>query len=312
MLQFTRAGLSRSSKALILILLLLSGCASLKDSYVEKFGSSVLRTVGLGPATSVFSASEGMVKAAQEMSREEEYYLGRAVAAQILSKYKRNEDPALNEYLNKLGLALAAFSEQPNTFGGYHFVLLESSELNAMAAPGGFIFITSGMLKAMPDEDALASILAHEIVHVEKRHGIKSIKEENLTAALLALGELGSSLACGPVMQQATAVFGAAVQDVVDTLLVKGYSRELEYEADAGALVILDRTGYNPFSLKQALDVLDASFVNNHTGWFDTHPGNDERRERAIAFAGENNILPDPVGVELRKRRFVKQIKSGQ
>ncbi len=75
-----------------------------------------------------------------------------------------------------LGQSLVIFSDRPETFGGYHFLLLDSNEINAFAAPGGLILVTRGMLQCCANEDELAAVLAHEIAHVEKKHGLTAIK----------------------------------------------------------------------------------------------------------------------------------------
>jgi hypothetical protein len=113
---------------------------------------------------------------------EQEYYLGRAVAATIAGKYKPYNDQKANRYVNRLGQTLAQFSDRPETYGGYHFRILDSDEINAFAAPGGLIFITRGMLRCTQHEDALAAVLAYEIGHVQYKHGLQEIKKSRLNS----------------------------------------------------------------------------------------------------------------------------------
>ena len=88
-------------------------------------------------------------------------------------------------------LTLSKTSDLPETFGGYHFLILDSDEINAFAAPGGFIFVTRGLLRCCKHEDAAAAVLAHEIGHVELRHGLQAIKKSRITTALTTLGIAG-------------------------------------------------------------------------------------------------------------------------
>jgi hypothetical protein len=126
------------------------------------------------------STAETTQKAAREISDEEEYFVGRAVAARIISSYPLSVDESLTVYINKVGQAVALHSEKPYTYGGYHFALLDSDEVNAFACPGGTILITTGMLKTVRNEDELAAVLAHEIAHVNNRDGIAAIKKITL------------------------------------------------------------------------------------------------------------------------------------
>ena len=115
--------------------------------------------------------------ATKTMSDEEEYYLGRAVAAKILSEYDLLENDALTDYVNRVGLTVAIHSDKPYTYGGYHFAVLDTEEINAFACPGGLIFITSSMVDALTNEEELAAVLAHEVAHVSHRDGVASIKK---------------------------------------------------------------------------------------------------------------------------------------
>ena len=104
--------------------------------------------------TSVPAGGTGMVStgigAARPLSDEEEYYVGRAVAARITSTYPLYRNKRLTDYLNLIGQTIALHTEKPTTFGGYHFALLDSPEINAFACPGGIILITRGMLSWIP------------------------------------------------------------------------------------------------------------------------------------------------------------------
>lgn len=256
----------------------LTGCGALS---VASMGNKILQGVGLLSGKKVFDAGEGLLKATDEMTREEEYYLGRAVAANVLSKFSLTDNEELNRYVQKIGLVVGAHSAVPETFGGYHFGVIDSSVPQAMSAPGGFVFISTGLLELLPDEDALAAVLAHEVAHVSLHHGVKTISQENLNKTVLALGQLAGTLNCAQVLQQATGVFGVAVDDIVGTLLERGYSRTQESEADLHALQYLLDAGYSPSALEVALSALSS---DHNSRWYATHPGSEERIASVLSW----------------------------
>ena len=110
-------------------------------------------------AESIGRVSDAVSKAAEEINPEQEYYIGRTIGAVITSKYKVYQNNSATDYINVMGQGLSKFSDMPETFGGYHFLVLDSDEINAFAAPGGFIFISRGLLRCCKDEDAVAAVL---------------------------------------------------------------------------------------------------------------------------------------------------------
>ncbi len=244
----------------------------------SSFGESVLDFFGVTPPVKEFAQSEAIVEATNTLSREEEYYLGRAVAARVIAKYGIVSSPELTDYLTKLGLSLVSFSEKPETFGGYHFAVIDTDSFNAVSAPGGFIFVSRGLLEGIADEDELSAVLAHEISHVTQQHGIRSISQDRMQGVLEAAGLLVGSVSCNVVLQQAALVFGATVDEIVDNLLEKGYSREFEFEADRGATMLLVKAGLGTEGLKGVFLVLQST-ESGAGGWFSTHPSSSERQE---------------------------------
>lgn len=289
----------------------LSACSQ-QSFDVQKLGTSMLALVGLGPAVAVYDAVTSVQAATQTLTREEEYYLGRAVSAQILTRYPALENETVNHYVASVGAAVAQASSLPNTFGGYHFQVLATDEVNAMAAPGGFIFVTTGMLKLLPDEDALAAVLAHEVTHVAEQHGLKAISQDRINDIVTSMGQLAGSLNCSEVLQQAGVIFTAAVDDVVNTLVLAGYSKDLEYAADKGSSVILAQLGYEPQALEVVLDQLMLNEAKSKkSGWFATHPEAHERKDAlgdAIHGSSQNLIVAD--GRVHRLERFNAAIRA--
>ena len=225
---------------------------------------------------SLIKAGQQVVEAASGFSNEEEYYLGRAVAASILGRYPLLKRKVPAEFVTKVGRALAAHSDRPDLFGGYQFGILDTDEINAMATPGGFIFVTKGLVKLMPDEDSLAAVLAHEIGHVVKGHGMSAISSSNMRGALLVLGQEAVRKQGSADVNTLTNVFGEAVSDITDTLVENGYSRSQEYEADEYAAELLTKAGYNEAALISMLQGIKAA-ADKENGWFSTHPDPEKR-----------------------------------
>jgi predicted Zn-dependent protease len=262
------------------MLALCGGCTP--GSGFQKLGSSILSSTGIvtsSQADALFSAGGKLAKAASPISDEEEYYLGRGVAAVVLSKYKPYRHAGVVSYVNKVGAAVVAHSSRPETFGGYHVQVLDTPEINAISAPGGFIFITRGFLAIMPDEDALAAVLAHEVGHIALGHGVAAISQANLTEALTILGKEAVASSTSGLTAQLTVAFGDSVKDIADTLLTKGYSRSQEYAADEYAAEVLRRTGYDSKGLAAMLHALEkrSGAGGSEDGWYSTHPAPERR-----------------------------------
>ena len=301
--QIAISGPRRAAAAVLFLGLLCSGCA--QNSPLGKLGSGLLSSTGLvtqSQADSMLKAGGKLAKAADSLTDEQEYHLGRAVSAVILSKYRLVRDPKLETYLNKVGMTVAARSDRPETYGGYHFAVLDTAEVNAVSAPGGFVFVTKGFLRLIPDEDALAGVLAHEVAHVVKGHGVKAISQANLTEALMIVGKEVASSQGGAEMQALTETFGDSVNDVAATLLTKGYSRSQEYESDEYAAELMEKAGYNASALVTMLKGLEAAEKSGSGGWFETHPEAADRIEEVEELTVK--APSDPAGEQLRSARF--------
>lgn len=232
-------------------------------------------------------------RAARPMTDQEEYYLGRAVAATILGQYRFYQNDRLNRYLNEIGQSLSLASDRPFTFGGYRFAVLDSGEINALSCPGGIILMTRGMLLNVQNEEELAGILAHEIGHVSNRDGSKAIQQARWMEVVTLLGTEAARKASSADMAKLVSLFEGSVQDVVKTLTVKGYSREQEGTADQNALVILQRLGYDPIGFVDFLGRLSRQQTGGRPqGLLMTHPGMSERVGQARSWILKNPGMP--------------------
>lgn len=286
--------------------LLLSSCSAVQQ------GADILAAQGKiseADRDSLVRTSQALRSTFADITEEEEYYIGRAVAANILSRYKPYENAAFTRYLNLMGTAVAYSSDRPETYGGYHFLALDSDEVNAMAAPGGFIFVTTGLVNLCKDEETLAAILAHEIGHVNARHGLQSIKKSRLVDAFKVLGTEAAGQLNSAELTKLTGLFEGVLGDVFETLVERGYDRKFEYEADALAVAFSSRTGYSPAGLTDFLAAMDQSKpAGPVAGWFKTHPSAADRLSRArTAIAA---LSAPPAKLDVRTTRFAEAVKG--
>ena len=189
------------------VLLFLTSCS---NPAFKDLGSSLLSSTGLmsqSQSEALFEAGGKIVTAARPLTDEQEYHLGRTVSAVILNKYPLAADQDALRYVNSVTLVLARVSDRPEVFSGYHAGILATPEVNALSAPGGFIFVSRGFLKIIPNEDALAAVLAHEIAHIVKGHGVKAISQSNLSAAALIIGKEAASSYGSSTVQQLSSAF---------------------------------------------------------------------------------------------------------
>lgn len=292
---------------LLFAALLLGGCESL--DVVTQIGTAVAVSQGAiseSQGESIRKGSAAVGQAFTDITPEQEYYIGRAVGATVMERYRAFDDAAATRYLNTLGMALAQASDQPETFAGYHFLILDSDEINAFAAPGGLIFVTRGMLRCCRNEDEVAAVLAHEIGHIQLKHGLQAIKKSRITTALTVLGTESAKQLGGQELAELTAAFEGSIRDVTATLINSGYSRAFEYEADSAAVAILGRVGYDTGALVTMLETMQKRLKAGSPGFGKTHPAPSER----IAEVSSRHVAgsAEAGDVRLRGERFQRQL----
>lgn len=253
--------------------ILISGCKTMDA--VTNIGTSIGQSVGIiseSQAESISKSSKAAARSFEDFTPEQEYYIGRTVGAVIINKYKPYHNKKANAYINLLGQTLAKASDMPETFNGYHFLILDSDEINALATPGGLIFITRGMLRCCRNEDAVAAVLAHEIGHVQLKHGLQAIKKSRVTSALVILGTEGAKTFGKEDLASLTETFEDSISDITSTLVNNGYSRKFERQADIAAVTILKRIGYDPNGLVNMLKVMKKKLKPGSPDFAKTHP----------------------------------------
>lgn len=274
---------------LILLSTLLLACETI-DFAAQLAGSAGLITESQADAIS--ETAEAGEKAMEDITPSQEYYIGRAVGATVLTQYSVWDNREVTLYLNKLLKLLAYNSDRPEIFGGYHLLVLDSDEINAFASPGGHIFISRGMLELTASEDELAAVIAHEISHVVLKHGLSAIKKSRVTGFLTVLGTNAAKELGSEEVSELTTMFEDSIADITQTLVNSGYSRASEEEADKMTIEILERTGYDRGALNNVLYKMGKHLKPGGVDFAKTHPDPMDRIsdiEKNTGVRGYNN-----------------------
>lgn len=216
------------------------------------------------------------------MTEEQEIQLGRANDPKIRAQFGVHKDENLQAYVQRVGERVAAKSHRPDLI--YRFAVLDSPDVNAFALPGGYIYITRGLMAYLNSEAELAAVLGHEVGHVTARH---SVRQYSAATA----GQIVASVFLRT--QAAQSLF-----NVIGNALLSGYGRDQELEADRLGAVYLARTGYDPNAMIEVIGVLKnqeefekerAKAENRepriYHGVFATHPSADQRLQEIVAEA---------------------------
>ena len=297
--------MQRFSRILLIgALLLIPVSCEMLDQAVQQ-GAEMAASQGLisdTQAGSIKKTSTAAAKSAEDITPSQEYYIGRSVAATILAQYPAMSNETLNNYLNIMGQTLADASEKPYTFRGYRFIALDTDEINAFAAPGGFILVSRGLIRCCPNEDALAAVLAHEIAHVQYGHGKRAIQNGRLTNLFGVVATEAAKNLEDQELAQLTQDFSGAVNDVVAQLVRNGYSQSAEYQADKGAVAILQKMGYDPEGLRLMLQTMEKRLTPGGAGFAKTHPSPQDRIANIAPLLGTAHTLASQPGRDGRFR----------
>jgi predicted Zn-dependent protease len=239
-------------------------------------------------------------RAVKEIDEPEEIAIGKDVASRLVGAAPLVPNPGLQRYVNQVGRWLAAQTERPDL--PWQFGVLDHSNVNAFAVPGGTIFITRGLLEKMRSEAELAGVLGHEIVHVLRKHHLKAIQKGAQTALAGDAASVALRDRAGPA------------RDKLISLGTELYSRGLdksdELEADRLGIVIAARAGYDAYGLPSVLQTLQAMSAQDSAValMFKTHPAPGER----LDSIGEKMqpLLDAYSGQAQLAERFVRQVKT--
>jgi beta-barrel assembly-enhancing protease len=265
--------------AAAVLLVATAGCAELrKYPGGAALADAAERNAALIAQNTVNAARSGELSKDATFSMEQEHYLGKTVAASVVARLGgealQPEHPA-SAYLRNVGAVVVAAAAElrapdarPFPLTGFRFIPVESTQVNAVGSPGGFVVVTTGLLRAVRSEDELAAVLAHEVAHVQLGHPMQPVeaarRQERLTGVLLD----GTS-------DLVHAFFGKVVEAGTDVALDRGFGNRNELAADALAARILAEAGYDPGALPVFLGRLEGAAAKG--GFLSRHPSAAER-----------------------------------
>jgi len=218
----------------------------------------------------LLDAAKNVSKATTEIGEQEEIAIGGDLAARLLGAAPLVPNDALQQYVNRVGRWLASQTERPNlpwTFG-----VLDTPDVNAFAVPGGYVFVTRGLVVRMRSESELAGVLSHEIVHVLKKHHLHAIQKS-------AQLELANSAVSTFARQDQNTALRENLLSAGSELFARGLDKSDELEADRLGVVIAARGGYDAYGLPAVLQTLQAMNPEDSSLalMFKTHPAPAER-----------------------------------
>jgi len=201
-----------------------------------------------------------------EKGEDEERVIGRQWAETLLGAAPLWSDERAQRYVNEVGLWLALHSERPQL--AWRFGVLDSPNVNAFATPGGYVFVTRGLLAKLRNEAELAGVLAHEIAHVLEKHHLDAVRK----AQGISIG--GKLLQQFALKDRGNATVNERLLGGVKEVMSRGLDKGDEYEADRMGVVIAARAGYDPYGLPAVLQTLQALSAQDSTLalMFATHP----------------------------------------
>ncbi len=238
------------------------------------------------------------------MTEEQELEIGRQNAPILLKQFGGEyEDEKLQAYISRLGKAIAESSDRPELF--YHFYVVDSPITNAFALPGGYIFITRGLLAECNSEAEVAGVLAHEVGHVNARHAVQQMTKAQVVnmvgiVAQVMLGGGGNAVA-------------SDFRRLISAGILSGFSREAEYQADELSIDYLHRSNYNPYGTRNflhTLNIAEEGKRNGFEGLFASHPDTIKRIARAKEIADKTGYQQSAATDQQMQDIYYKMIKG--
>ena len=239
------------------------------------------------------------------VSEEQEQQIGNQTHPQVIEQFGiYDEKPELNKMVADIGARVAAVSDRPDL--PWRFTLLDSPMVNAMALPGGYVYVTRGILERMNSEDELAGVIAHEVGHVTARHSAQRMSQSQLANIGLMVG----SIIAGPAATQA---YGSLAQ-LGAGLLFTRYSRQQETQADLLGTAYMTEAGFNPVGAEQmlmALQRLERGDTSSLERYFVDHPDPAKRvKDVRTEIQKLSQASPSIVNIPVDRPEFVRQLQG--
>ncbi len=223
--------------------------------------------------------------------QEDEIAIGRQIAGNLLGAAPLVKDAGLQQYVNRVGRWVANQSERPDL--PWHFGVIESTDVNAFAAPGGYVFVTRGLYALLQSEAELAGVLAHEVGHVISKHHLKILQKSRLL-------DLGGQAIAKKVSNndKVQKLIGSGAE-----ITARSLDQDAEFEADRIAVVLTARAGYDAFGLPGVLQQIGHHAAEDDVAMlFKTHPHPDVRLQKLDGTMGDR--FDSIKGLTLPKRLY--------
>ncbi len=274
----------KTALTILALALACSGCKTVSPLLTQTIGNMSLQDMH-----SAVGKGQQLIQGQRDLSEPEEIALGAGIASNMLGAAPLWHDRKAQQYVNQVGQWLARHTERRGL--PWHFAVLDDAEFNAFAAPGGYIFITRGLLQSMRSEAELAGVLAHEIAHVVRKHHLDAMKASANQALYTEIGSTVLTMA-----PQASRLNNRINQypwvknwaSAGMQVFVRGLDKSDEFEADRMGVVIAARAGYDPYGLPaslQSLQTLNPS-ADGLALMFKTHPSFAERLDMLSRVMG--------------------------
>jgi predicted Zn-dependent protease len=253
-----------------------------------------------------FQKAIDIAKSAQQATKTidqpEEIQIGHGIAMNILGASPLLPDNRVQQYVNEVGRWLSLQTERPDL--PWQFGVLDSTDINAFATPGGTIFITYGLFQRLNSESELAGVLAHEMVHVLRKHHLAALQKA-------ARMDIASELAGEALKDKDNPVLDKAIKAGTE-VYARGLDKDDEFEADRMGIVIATRAGYDPYGLPAVLQMLDS--INPQDSslalMFKTHPSPHDRLSLLDKEMGDSfDDYPAPTQADKRFNSEMAQRK---
>lgn len=276
------------------VLLCGSACAVLQEM---KFGGSSLAPL----------ASAGQRLAESSATPEpDEAEIGRHLAGTLVGVKKLSRNLSAQRYVNAVGRWLTLHTSRST--GSWRFGILEDHDVNAFAAPGGYVFVTEGLLELLESEAELAAVLSHEIAHVTYEHHLHAVRKGNLLGAALDTSITVADAALGGKASVGRREFVQRAVNAARTLYARGLDRKDEYQADGEALRLMTVSGYDPYAFVAVMQKLEARVASDGRMalLLQTHP---RPADRIDALSKGLATLPNPLPQLTLAERFLREVR---
>jgi predicted Zn-dependent protease len=267
-----------------------------------------LRGVNVGgyDLTALADAGDKIAKSSTGTSEQEEEEIGRHMAGTLLGASKLTRQQQQQRYVNRVGRLLTLSTPRPQL--DWHFGVLADDDVNAFAAPGGYVFVTSGLLGMLDNEAQLAGVLSHEIAHVTHKDYLKAMRSNNLLGAALDVGAFVGTAATNGKTSDEQRQFAQSVVNASKEMYARGLDKSDEYAADKAALETMTNAGYDPYAYVVVMQKLEARAAKDSAMalLLQTHPSPTDRLE---AMGKSLDTMNTPDNLATLDKRFQQALR---